>query len=77
MEYVAERKVDELGRILIPKEVRAAVGIDTGTRMKIVVTGGDIILRKSAPTCRICGAEMAEDDDFVICANCIRDIKAM
>lgn len=77
MEYVAERKVDELGRILIPKEVRDAVGIETGTRLRIAVTGQDIVLHKSAPTCRICGAEMAEDDDFVICANCIRDIKAL
>ena len=40
------RKVDQLGRIVIPKELRGTLQLDTGTPMEIFVEEDKIILRK-------------------------------
>lgn len=45
------RKVDELGRIVIPMELRKSLGISEKDPMEIFVDGDQIILRKYAPGC--------------------------
>ncbi len=44
MEIKFERKLDELGRILIPKEVRAALHLKEGALLKIDFEEGKILL---------------------------------
>lgn len=51
------RKVDELGRIVIPKELRRTLNIEEGTPIEIFVDGNQIILQKYEPN--------AEKDDVV------------
>jgi transcriptional pleiotropic regulator of transition state genes len=43
------RKVDELGRIVIPKELRNTLGIKKKSPLEIFVEGEDIILQKYQP----------------------------
>lgn len=43
------RKVDELGRIVIPKELRDSKGLEEGTPMEIFIEGSNIILREYRP----------------------------
>lgn len=43
------RKVDELGRIVIPKEIRRNFGIEEKDFLEIFTEGGNIILRKYEP----------------------------
>lgn len=50
------RKVDELGRIVIPIELRRTMGIDIKDPLEIFVDGEKIILRKYEPTCIFPGA---------------------
>ncbi|HHP1109495.1 AbrB/MazE/SpoVT family DNA-binding domain-containing protein [Bacillus thuringiensis] len=45
------RKVDELGRVVIPVELRRTLGIDEGTALGFHVEGGDIVLRKHEKSC--------------------------
>ena len=40
------RRIDELGRIVIPKEIRKNLRIKTGDNLEILVNGDDITLRK-------------------------------
>lgn len=40
------RKVDELGRIVLPKELRTNLGLDIGTPMEFYVNGEYIIVKK-------------------------------
>jgi transcriptional pleiotropic regulator of transition state genes len=49
------RKVDELGRIVIPKEMRDTMGITQGNSLEIFVEGENIVFRKYEPGCCICG----------------------
>ena len=49
------RKVDELGRIVLPIELRRTMDIAEKDAIEIYVDGASIILRKYEPTCIFCG----------------------
>lgn len=71
------KRIDELGRIVLPKNVRQPMGIDTGDSVEIFTDGDRIILRKFEPACVFCGE--AENVVFYqekrICAACVERIK--
>lgn len=50
------RRVDDLGRIVLPKELRQTMGIRTGDPMEIYTDADNIILRKYVPGCVFCGS---------------------
>ena len=49
------RKVDELGRIVIPREIRNKFVIAEKDPLEIYVDGSSIILKKYEPNCIFCG----------------------
>ncbi|MFD2116383.1 AbrB/MazE/SpoVT family DNA-binding domain-containing protein [Paenibacillus yanchengensis] len=49
------RRVDELGRVVIPKEMRKSFGMNEGEPIEFYVRDQDIILRKYQPGCVISG----------------------
>lgn len=49
------RKVDELGRVVIPIELRRTMGIEEKDSLEIFVDSDRIILRKYEPTCIFSG----------------------
>ncbi|MDY0854666.1 AbrB/MazE/SpoVT family DNA-binding domain-containing protein [Bacillus thuringiensis] len=49
------RKVDELGRVVIPVELRRTVGIVEGTALDFYVDGENIVLRKYEKSCFVTG----------------------
>lgn len=67
------RRVDELGRIVLPKELRESMAIQDGTPMEILVDGKSIILRKHKSYCACCGrdnAPMMITGNLRVCAAC-------
>lgn len=73
------RRVDDLGRIVIPMELRRTLGIKVKDPMAIFVEGDRIILEKHRDACAICGetgAEMVDLNDRPICTTCVEAIKA-
>ena len=73
------REIDELGRIVIPKEIRDNMGYVPGTRFEIFLNGRMLCLNPSFRTCVFCGC--GEEDKLEIlngrpvCKDCINDIK--
>ena len=49
------RKVDELGRIVLPIELRRTLDIEVKDSLEIYVDGSQIILKKYEPACIFCG----------------------
>ena len=49
MELVAERTIDELGRVIVPKEARQAMGWDKGTKIAIYVHNDTLVLETIEP----------------------------
>ena len=68
------RKVDELGRIVLPIELRRALGIEEKDRIEIFVDGESIILRKYQPACIFCdnAKDIINYKGKNICPDCIR-----
>ncbi|MGX5746200.1 AbrB/MazE/SpoVT family DNA-binding domain-containing protein [Bacillus toyonensis] len=55
------RKVDELGRVVIPVELRRTLGIAEGTALGFHVEGENIVLRKHEKSCFVTG-EVSESN---------------
>ena len=72
METGIARKIDDLGRIVIPAETRRLFNIREGDHLFIAVEGGSIVLRKLTDTCTFCGSEtkVSQFKGKEICAYC-------
>ncbi|MDP4143213.1 MAG: AbrB/MazE/SpoVT family DNA-binding domain-containing protein [Bacillota bacterium] len=73
------RRVDELGRIVIPKELRRTFNIEEKDALEIFVDGEHIILKKYEPACVFCG-EAKEVENYKgknICKKCLGEIKGL
>lgn len=71
------RKVDELGRIVIPIELRRNMDIDIKDSLEIYVEGEHIILKKYQPSCIFCGdaRDVINYKGKNICKNCLDELK--
>lgn len=71
------RKVDELGRIVIPMELRNKLNIDFRDSLEIFVEGSSIILKKVETNCVLCGStkKLVDFNDKQICSKCLEKLK--
>ena len=72
------RKVDELGRIVLPIELRRTLAIAEKDALEIFVEGEPIILHKNHPSCIFC-ANTTNVINFKgknICPECLKKLKA-
>ena len=71
------RKVDELGRIVLPIELRRTLNIDVKDSLEIYVDGSQIILKKYEPACVFCGnaKDVINFKGKNICRNCLRELE--
>ena len=51
------RKVDELGRVIVPSEFRRALAIRPGDELEISVSGESVVLEKRLELCCFCSSE--------------------
>ncbi len=70
------RRVDELGRVVIPIEIRSQFGICEKDPIEIFVDGSTIVLKKYEPNCIFCGAtkKLINYHDKLICPKCATKI---
>ncbi len=68
------RHIDQLGRVVVPAELRRILGLRTGDLLDIRAEDGRVVLRKLEPECAIC----ARVDNLValhakhVCTECVR-----
>ncbi|MFL0252764.1 AbrB/MazE/SpoVT family DNA-binding domain-containing protein [Clostridium neuense] len=72
------RRVDELGRIVIPMELRRTLEIAEKDSLEIYVDGEKIILKKYQPACIFCSdaRDVINYKGKNICKNCMAELKA-
>ena len=70
------RKVDELGRIVLPIELRHTLDINEKDPLEIFVDGGSIILKRYEPACIFCNdaRDIINYKGRNICPNCIKEL---
>ncbi len=71
------RKVDELGRIVLPIELRRTLNIDIKDSIEIYVDNSTIVLKKYEPTCVFCGESenVTNFKDKNVCKACLDNLK--
>lgn len=70
------RKLDDLGRIVLPVELRRTLEIEDKDPLEIFIEGNTIVLKKYQPACVFCGNAK---DVFTyrgrnVCPDCIQDM---
>ncbi|WP_342550932.1 AbrB/MazE/SpoVT family DNA-binding domain-containing protein [Lysinibacillus sp. FSL M8-0216] len=60
------RKIDELGRVVIPKELRRTLGIDNQDPLEIFIDGDQIILKKYKPNMACAVTGEVSDNNLVL-----------
>lgn len=70
------RRIDELGRIVLPKELRNKLGINIKDPMEIYVDGHSITLRKFEDKCIFCGStkNLTNFKEKLVCENCLNNL---
>lgn len=78
-ELGAIRRIDELGRIVIPKGMRKVLGLNSNDEVDISMEDGCIFIKKKDPACLICGAkgELIPFRGKTVCKTCTEEIKTL
>ncbi len=73
------RKLDNLGRIVLPVELRRTLGLDIHDTLEILVDDDKIILKKYHPACIFCGdaRDVVSFDGKLVCRHCLERLKAL
>lgn len=71
------RKVDELGRVVIPIELRNKFDIKVKDPIEIFVDSNSIVLRKYEPNCIFCGnsKDLVSYNEKLVCKKCIEKLE--
>ena len=66
------RKIDELGRIVVPKEMRKSLSIENGDEVEILFTEDGILVKKYIPYCVLCSGkdDLQPVEGKYICRDC-------
>lgn len=70
------RKLDELGRVVIPKEIRNKLDIEEKDPIEIYLEGNSVILKKFESGCIFCNNSngLSTYRDKLICKKCLEKI---
>ena len=73
------RKVDELGRIVLPIEMRRTLDIGEKDALEIYVEGSSVILKKYKPSCVFCGSmeNIISYQGKNVCKKCSEKLKKL
>ncbi len=70
------RKLDNLGRVVIPIELRKTFGIAINDTLEIFTEGDKIIMKKYHPACVFCsdarGVRLFKEK--LVCEKCVREL---
>lgn len=70
------RKIDDLGRLVLPAEIRRRFGLSEGTYVEIHVDGKQIVLTKVEDACVFCAStdQLRPFRDRRVCATCLAEL---
>ena len=70
-------KIDNLGRVVIPKSIRKALNIEHNDEISLYVEGESLIIKKGHRSCSLCGSKEIKHQigKNFICNDCVERIK--
>ena len=72
-------KIDNLGRFVIPKSIRKALGIEQNDEISMYVEDNKLIISKGFKSCSLCGNTEVnyQLNDKFLCKSCVEGIKGL
>lgn len=71
------KKVDKLGRLVLPADIRKLMGINAFSEINMFFENGTLHITSSKRACKICGAVLHISSTIDVCRVCIQKIKEM
>ena len=73
------RRIDRLGRVVLPMELRKTLGWEIKDPLEVFVEEETVMLRKCGPYCVFYGEtrELLQYQGRTVCPNCIRELKKL
>lgn len=68
------RKIDKLGRIVLPMDFRKALGLSIDAEVVMTLRGDSIVIKGKGERCRLCGLPGAIGE-LGICSRCVEQIR--
>ncbi len=68
-------KIDNLGRIVIPKPFRKELNLESGSTVIVTLEHNSIVICEEHVCCKRCGAIVESANEFPLCEACIETIK--
>ena len=70
------KKIDELGRIVVPKEVRRVLGVTNLESVQFVMEGNSVVIKKFIESCCFCDSteNLTAFKDSFICEKCKKEL---
>ena len=67
------RRIDDLGRVVIPAEMRRELGLRCGEDLDVRLEDGGVVIAKMTPTCVFCGevADLLPTTRKRVCVSCV------
>ncbi len=72
---VISKKIDKLGRIVVPIGYRRILDLTSGTKVILGIEGNSITVRSVDATCKLCGSSADVSKHLGVCSECVRKIK--
>ena len=72
------RKIDNLGRIVIPRDFRKALDISDWDELFLSLEGATVVIKKATDQCTFCGSEenLISYHDKFICQECLSKLSS-
>ena len=64
---LVERRIDKLGRIVLPMDFRKALGLEGEAELTLSISGNAVILKGIESSCKLCGSSKDVLQKFKIC----------
>lgn len=73
------RRIDNLGRIVIPMDMRRALEIAEWDELSISLSGNKVVIEKEKPACTFCGSvsSLTEMKEKFICKKCLQELSKL
>lgn len=73
------RPIDEMGRFVLPIEIRRALDLQDKDRLEIYIEGNRIVLQKQQTTCSFCNRteQLLPFGESFVCRSCLNELKKL
>ena len=68
------RRIDKLGRIVIPLELREKYNLTEGASVEFLDSGDGVTVKSSDPYCKLCRSRISKNARLPLCDLCIQTV---